>query len=88
MAGKKKIRRNVPKAIAHINASFNNTIVTIAAPNGESLCWDSAGTSGFGSVANMGAATNYQFWYRDPSGSPCSSTNFNFSNAWTVTYQP
>ena len=44
---KKKIKRNVPRAVAHVQASFNNTIVTIADPNGETLCWDSAGTIGF-----------------------------------------
>jgi hypothetical protein len=43
--------------------------------------------AGFGSVANMGAATNFQFWYRDPMGGPC-ATGFNFTNAWTVTYMP
>ena len=47
MAGKKKIRRNVPKAVVHVHASFNNTIITFAAPNGETLCSDSAGTIGF-----------------------------------------
>jgi small subunit ribosomal protein S11 len=47
MAGKKKIRRNVPRAVVHVHASFNNTIVTFADPNGETLCWDSAGTIGF-----------------------------------------
>lgn len=46
--------------------------------------WNGAG---LGSVANSGAPTNYQFWYRDPMGGPCDS-GFNFSNAWTVTYQP
>lgn len=45
--GKKKVKRSVPKGIAHVNASFNNTIVTIADPNGETLCWASAGTIGF-----------------------------------------
>jgi small subunit ribosomal protein S11 len=44
---KKKIKRNVPRAVCHVQASFNNTIVTIADPNGETLCWDSAGTIGF-----------------------------------------
>ena len=44
---KKKIKRNVARAVAHVQASFNNTIVTIADPNGETLCWDSAGTIGF-----------------------------------------
>ena len=46
-AGKKKIRRNVGKAIAHVKATFNNTIITITDVNGETLCWDSAGTIGF-----------------------------------------
>jgi small subunit ribosomal protein S11 len=46
-AGKKKIRRNVAKAIAHINATFNNTIITITDVNGDTLCWDAAGTIGY-----------------------------------------
>ena len=45
--GKKKIRRNVGKAIVHIKASFNNTLITITDVDGEALCWDSAGTIGF-----------------------------------------
>jgi small subunit ribosomal protein S11 len=45
--GKKKIRRNVAKAIAHIKATFNNTYITISDINGETLCWASAGTVGF-----------------------------------------
>jgi small subunit ribosomal protein S11 len=44
---KKKIRKNIGKAIAHVNASFNNTIITIADLSGETLAWDSAGTVGF-----------------------------------------
>ena len=43
----KKVRRNVAKGIAHIRASFNNTHITITDVNGETLCWDSAGTVGF-----------------------------------------
>ncbi len=46
-AKKKKVKRNVPKAIAHVKASFNNTIVMITDPNGDALCWASAGTIGF-----------------------------------------
>jgi len=46
-AGKKKVRRNVGKAVVHIKATFNNTIITITDVNGETLCWDSAGTIGF-----------------------------------------
>ena len=44
---KKKIKRNVSRAIAHIYASFNNTIITIADLQGNTLCWHSAGASGF-----------------------------------------
>ena len=44
---KKKIRRNVIQGIAYIKATFNNTIVSIADLKGDTLCWASAGTSGF-----------------------------------------
>ena len=47
MATKKKIRKNVLKGVVHIKATFNNTMITITDPNGETLCWDSAGTVGF-----------------------------------------
>ena len=47
MAKKKKVRRSVAKGIAHVKATFNNTIITITDPAGEVLCWDSAGTIGF-----------------------------------------
>jgi small subunit ribosomal protein S11 len=45
--GKKKPRRNVPKAVIHVQASFNNTIITVTDPSGETLCWDSAGSIGY-----------------------------------------
>ncbi len=44
---KKKERRVVPHGIAHIQATFNNTIVSIADPEGSILCWSSAGRIGF-----------------------------------------
>ena len=44
---KKKIRKNVTRAIAYIKASFNNTIVTITDQNGDVLSWAAAGTVGF-----------------------------------------
>lgn len=47
VAKKKKVKRLVPRAVAHIKATFNNTIVTISDPNGETLCWASAGTIGY-----------------------------------------
>jgi small subunit ribosomal protein S11 len=43
----KKVRKNVTRGIAYVKASFNNTQVTITDVNGETLCWDSAGTVGF-----------------------------------------
>jgi small subunit ribosomal protein S11 len=42
----KKVRKNVTRAIAHVKATFNNTIVTITDVNGETLCWSSAGAIG------------------------------------------
>jgi len=47
MAKKKKVRKGVLKGIAHVKATFNNTIITITDPNGETLCSDSGGTIGF-----------------------------------------
>ncbi|MBK9388472.1 MAG: 30S ribosomal protein S11 [Planctomycetes bacterium] len=44
---KRKIKRNVAKGIVHIRSTFNNTIITITDLNGETLCWDSAGTIGY-----------------------------------------
>ncbi|MBT4767738.1 MAG: 30S ribosomal protein S11 [Phycisphaerae bacterium] len=44
---KKKVRKNIGKAIVYVNASFNNTIITFTDLGGETLCWDSAGTVGF-----------------------------------------
>ncbi|QDT64588.1 30S ribosomal protein S11 [Calycomorphotria hydatis] len=44
---KKRVRRNVTKAIAHIKATFNNTTVTITDTNGDVLCWATSGTSGY-----------------------------------------
>ena len=45
--GKKRTRRNVARGIAHIRATFNNTMITITDMNGETLAWASAGTVGF-----------------------------------------
>ena len=44
---KKKIRKNVAKGIAHIKATFNNTVITITDKSGNTLCWDSAGSIGY-----------------------------------------
>ena len=44
---RKKERRIVPHAVAHIRATFNNTLITISDPDGNVLAWSSAGRSGF-----------------------------------------
>jgi small subunit ribosomal protein S11 len=44
---KKRERKNVPYGVAHIQASFNNTIVTITDQMGNTLSWKSAGSLGF-----------------------------------------
>ena len=46
-AVKKKDRKNVPSGVAHVNASFNNTIVTITDPFGNAIAWSSSGANGF-----------------------------------------
>ncbi len=43
----RKVRKNVTRGIAHVRATFNNTTITITDMNGETLCWQSAGTVGF-----------------------------------------
>ena len=44
---KKKTRKNVPKGVCHIQATFNNTIVTIANLYGNTVAWSSSGSRGF-----------------------------------------
>jgi small subunit ribosomal protein S11 len=44
---KKKVRKTVTDGVAHIHASFNNTIITISDRQGNALCWTTAGGSGF-----------------------------------------
>jgi small subunit ribosomal protein S11 len=44
---KKKERKNIPAGVAHIKATFNNTLVTITDPGGNVISWSSAGVQGF-----------------------------------------
>src|SRR5271154_2340676 len=44
---RKKVRRNVPEGVAHVHATFNNTIVTITDQQGTVIAWSSAGSVGF-----------------------------------------
>ena len=46
-AAKKKEKRIVPSGAAHIQATFNNTVVTICDLEGNVVCWSSAGSLGF-----------------------------------------
>ena len=46
-SGKRKEKRNVPHGVAHIQATFNNTIVSLTDPEGNLLSWSSAGRIGF-----------------------------------------
>ncbi|HLE16654.1 MAG TPA: 30S ribosomal protein S11, partial [Syntrophales bacterium] len=45
--GKKKEKKNITEGIAHIQSTFNNTIVTITDFSGNVIAWASAGTEGF-----------------------------------------
>ena len=44
---RKKVKRDISDGIAHVHASFNNTIVTITDRQGNAVCWATAGGSGF-----------------------------------------
>jgi small subunit ribosomal protein S11 len=44
---KKKVKKNVPQGIAHIQATFNNTLILISDPDGNAVAWSSAGSKGF-----------------------------------------
>ncbi len=46
-ARKKKEKKNIPNGVAHIQSTFNNTIITITDPNGNTVAWSSAGVQGF-----------------------------------------
>ena len=45
--GKKRERKNIDRGAAHIQSTFNNTIVSITDPHGNVISWNSAGTVGF-----------------------------------------
>jgi len=44
---KKKEKKNIPSGVAHIQATFNNTIITITDPVGNVVAWSSSGAKGF-----------------------------------------
>ena len=44
---RKRERKNIASGVAHVNASFNNTMITITDVQGNTIAWSSAGTMGF-----------------------------------------
>ena len=44
---RKKVKKNVQTGVAHIQSTFNNTIITITDVSGNALCWATAGGQGF-----------------------------------------
>ena len=44
---KKKEKKNVPSGVAHVQSTFNNTIITITDLEGQVICWSSSGSMGF-----------------------------------------
>lgn len=44
---KKKVKKDIGFGLVHIQATFNNTLITITDQQGGAVCWSSAGTSGF-----------------------------------------
>lgn len=44
---RRRDRKNIPMGVAHISATFNNTLITIADQKGNSLAWSSSGSCGF-----------------------------------------
>jgi len=46
-APKKRARKNIANAVAHIKASFNNTLISFSDEAGNTICWGTAGAAGF-----------------------------------------
>ncbi|HYC67722.1 30S ribosomal protein S11, partial [Brevundimonas sp.] len=44
---RRKEKKNITSAVAHVNASFNNTMITITDAQGNTIAWSSAGSQGF-----------------------------------------
>lgn len=44
---KRKVKKNIPEAVAHIHSTYNNTIVTITEKDGNVITWASSGTIGY-----------------------------------------
>ncbi len=49
-SGKKKVKKNVPYGVLHVNSNFNNTLVTATDSKGNVIAWSSSGSEGFKGV--------------------------------------
>ena len=58
---RRRERKNVPQGHVHIQATFNNTIITITDLNGAVISWGSAGTAEFGQLCPPGSEPNAYF---------------------------
>ena len=72
---KKKIKKNITNGVAYVNATFNNTIVTIADDGGNVIAWSSAGSKGF---KGSRKSTPYAMYI-----SQCNMDNFILWNVYT-----
>ena len=52
---KRRERKNITSGVAHVNASFNNTMITITDAQGNTISWSSAGTDGLQGFAQVDA---------------------------------
>lgn len=68
---RKKVRKNVTDAVAHIHASFNNTIITITDRQGNTLSWATSGGAGF-KEAEKARLLQPRWQLRLPAGLPWS----------------
>ena len=44
---KRRDKKNIPNGVAHVNSTFNNTMITISDEKGDAIAWSSAGLMGF-----------------------------------------
>ena len=65
-AAKKKEKKNVPLGVAHIQASFNNTIVTFTDTRGNTISWASAGQSSGRYARNSMPSILIRRWWKRP----------------------
>ena len=63
---RRRERKNITSGVAHVNASFNNTMITITDAQGNTIAWSSAGTHGLQGLAQVDALTPPRWRPRTP----------------------